>query len=81
MLSLYTLYITACIYLFIYVYIMYMKYTTLYKTNVLLSPNALFPGRVVFDGGPDGEFWYQIQLSAGDPSPITLPSVHCELGR
>jgi hypothetical protein len=38
-------------------------------------------GQVVFDGGPDGEFWYQAQLSAGDPAPVTLPDLNCELGK
>ena len=37
--------------------------------------------RVVFDGGPDGEFWYQLQLSAVDPDPVTLPDIICELGK
>lgn len=37
--------------------------------------------RVVFDGGPDGELWYQLQLSADDPSPVSLPDIECELGR
>ena len=37
--------------------------------------------RVVFDGGPDGEFWYQLQLTATDPAPVTLPNVICELGK
>jgi len=35
----------------------------------------------VFDGGPDGEFWYQLQLSADAPSPVSLPDIECELGR
>ncbi|CAI8033560.1 Cilia- and flagella-associated protein 47, partial [Geodia barretti] len=38
-------------------------------------------GEVVFDGGPDGEFWYQLQLTATDPTPITLPNVTCKLGK
>ena len=37
--------------------------------------------RVVFDGSPDGEFWYQLQLLAEDPAPVTLPRVTCELGK
>ena len=37
--------------------------------------------RVVFSGSPEGEFWYQLVLSAEDPQPISLPTIQCELGR
>ena len=82
MLSLCTLLRSVCI-IYVCMDILYRISTqSCIKSIVLsLSPAALFPDRVVFDGGPDGEFWYQIQLSADDPSPITLPAVQCELGR
>ncbi len=36
---------------------------------------------MVFSEGPEGEFWYQLVLSAEDPQPISLPTIQCELGR
>lgn len=37
--------------------------------------------RVIFDGGPDGEFWYQLELVADDPTPVTLSDLNCDLGK
>lgn len=38
-------------------------------------------GRVVFNGSPEGESWYQLILSAQDPDTVSLPVIQCELGR
>ena len=37
--------------------------------------------RVVFNGSPDGEFWYLLHLNALNPKPVVLPDTQCELGR
>ena len=47
--------------------------------DVCILPTLIL--RVVFDGSPDGEVWYQLQLSATDPAPVTLPDLTCELGK
>ena len=41
----------------------------------------MLPPRVVFNGSPDGELWYEIQLAALDPEPVEMPELSCELGR
>lgn len=37
--------------------------------------------RIVFDGSPEGEFWYQLVLNAEDPEAVSLPLIKSELGR
>ena len=46
-----------------------------------MTPSPALSYRVVFNGSPDGEFWYQLKLTALNPKTVTLPEVQCELGR
>nr|XP_039264663.1 cilia- and flagella-associated protein 47-like isoform X2 [Styela clava] len=38
-------------------------------------------GSVVFQSDLTGEFWYELDLHAVSPSPVTIPRMECELGR
>ena len=39
------------------------------------------PYSVVFQNEAVGEFWYNLILKATTPLPVTLPSIHCEIGK
>ena len=42
--------------------------------------HVILTHRVVFNGSPDGEFWYCLRLVAVDPDPVVMDMMECPLG-
>ncbi|XP_038658216.1 cilia- and flagella-associated protein 47-like isoform X3 [Scyliorhinus canicula] len=57
------------------------KEVTSYKARYTPSIVGESMGSVIFHSDLIGEFWYELNLIAKKPTPITLPELQCELGK
>lgn len=51
-------------------------YHLTYSPHVIGNTQA----SLVFQSEATGEFWYELDLHAVSPAPVTLPKMECELG-